>query len=152
MFDLPADASFEQGAAFLLAYLTAWIPLTRQVRRARFARARDRGRRWRGERGCPVRAGARRGRRRRGRLARRSVTTCSGSEPQRRHYDELGELEPFDVILDQVGGDVFAAGLEQLRPLGTIVGSGSRAASGRRSTPHGSSDATPRVAGSTSGG
>ncbi len=32
MFDLPERATFEQGAAFLLAFLTAWIPLTRQVR------------------------------------------------------------------------------------------------------------------------
>ena len=39
-------------------------------------------------------------------------------------YDEVGGLEPFDVILDQVGGEVFAAGLEQLRPLGTIVAVG----------------------------
>ena len=31
LFDLPDDASFEEGAAFLMAYLTAWIPLTRQV-------------------------------------------------------------------------------------------------------------------------
>ena len=31
---------------------------------------------------------------------------------------------PFDVILDQVGGELFAAGLKLLRPLGTIVGIG----------------------------
>ena len=31
-FDLPERASFAQGAAFLLAYLTAWLPLTRQAR------------------------------------------------------------------------------------------------------------------------
>ena len=31
-FDLPDGASFEQGASFLLAFLTAWMPLTRQVR------------------------------------------------------------------------------------------------------------------------
>ena len=31
LFDLPDGASFEEGAAFLMAYLTAWIPLTRQV-------------------------------------------------------------------------------------------------------------------------
>ena len=30
-FDLPDGATFEEGAAFLLAYLTAWIPLTRQA-------------------------------------------------------------------------------------------------------------------------
>jgi NADPH2:quinone reductase len=29
---LPDGASFEEGAGFLLTYLTAWIPLTRQVR------------------------------------------------------------------------------------------------------------------------
>ena len=28
----PDGASFEEGAAFLLTFLTAWIPLTRQVR------------------------------------------------------------------------------------------------------------------------
>ena len=31
MFDLPGHAQFEEGAAFLLTFLTAWIPLTRQV-------------------------------------------------------------------------------------------------------------------------
>ena len=31
LFDLPKTATFEQGAAFLLAFLTAWIPLTRQA-------------------------------------------------------------------------------------------------------------------------
>jgi NADPH:quinone reductase len=39
-------------------------------------------------------------------------------------YDELSEVEPVDVILDQVGGELFAAGLKLLRPLGTIVGIG----------------------------
>ena len=29
---LPEGASFEEGAGFLLTFLTAWIPLTRQVR------------------------------------------------------------------------------------------------------------------------
>ncbi len=32
VFDLPDGASYEDGAAFLLAFLTAWMPLTRQVR------------------------------------------------------------------------------------------------------------------------
>jgi NADPH:quinone reductase-like Zn-dependent oxidoreductase len=27
-------------------------------------------------------------------------------------YEELGELEPFDAVLDQVGGELFAAALE----------------------------------------
>src|SRR6266536_4461346 len=29
---LPDDASFEEGASFLMTFLTAWLPLTRQVR------------------------------------------------------------------------------------------------------------------------
>ena len=32
IFDLPPDASYAEGAAFLTTYLTAWIPLTRQMR------------------------------------------------------------------------------------------------------------------------
>ena len=39
-------------------------------------------------------------------------------------YDALSEVEPVDVILDQVGGELFSAGLKLLRPLGTIVGIG----------------------------
>jgi NADPH2:quinone reductase len=39
-------------------------------------------------------------------------------------YEEIASLEPFDVILDQVGGEVFAAGLDRLQPLGTMVGVG----------------------------
>ena len=38
LFDLPDGARFEEGAAFLLAFLTAWIPLTRQVRVGRGTR------------------------------------------------------------------------------------------------------------------
>ena len=32
VFDLPAGASYAEGAAFLTTYLTAWIPMTRQAR------------------------------------------------------------------------------------------------------------------------
>jgi NADPH:quinone reductase len=39
-------------------------------------------------------------------------------------YEEIAELEPFDVILDQVGGELFGAALGRLRPLGTLVGIG----------------------------
>jgi len=125
LFDLPATASFEQGAAFVLAYLTAWIPLTRQVVLRPGARvlvtAAAGGV---GSAGLQLAAslGA-------------HVVGAVGSPEKRDHvlglgaaeavlYDEVGGLEPFDVILDQVGGAVFAAGLEQLRPLGTIVAVG----------------------------
>jgi NADPH:quinone reductase len=125
LFDLPSDASFEQGAAFVLAYLTAWIPLTRQaVLRpgARVLVTAAAG----GVGSAGVQLAASLG---------AHVTGAVGSAQKWDHvlglgaaeavlYDEVGDLEPFDVILDQVGGDVFAAGLEQLRPLGTIVGVG----------------------------
>jgi NADPH2:quinone reductase len=125
LFDLPPDASFEQGAAFLLAYLTAWIPLTRQVTVRPGARvlvtAAAGGV---GSAGVQV-----------ARSLGADVVGAVGSPAKRDHvlglgasaavlYEEIGGLEPFDVILDQVGGDVFGAGLEQLRPLGTIVGVG----------------------------
>jgi len=125
LFDLPATASFEQGAAFVLAYLTAWIPLTRQVvlrPGARVLVTAAAG----GVGSAGVQLAASLG---------AHVVGAVGSPEKRDHvlglgaaeavlYDEVGGLEPFDVILDQVGGGVFAAGLEQLRPLGTIVAVG----------------------------
>jgi len=125
LFDLPATASFEQGAAFVLAYLTAWIPLTRQVvlrPGALVLVTAAAG----GVGSAGVQLAASLG---------AHVVGAVGSPEKRDHvlglgaaeavlYDEVGGLEPFDVILDQVGGEVFAAGLEQLRPLGTIVAVG----------------------------
>jgi len=125
LFDLPANASFEQGAAFVLAYLTAWIPLTRQVALRPGARVLVTA-----AAGGVGSAGVQLA----GSLGAH-VVGAVGSAEKRDHviglgaaeavlYGEVAGLEPFDVILDQVGGDVFAAGLEQLRPLGTIVGVG----------------------------
>ena len=125
LFDLPATASFEQGAAFVLAYLTAWIPLTRQVvlrPGARVLVTAAAG----GVGSAGVQLAASLG---------AHVVGAVGSPEKRDHvlglgaaeailYGEVGGLEPFDVILDQVGGEVFAAGLERLRPLGTIVAVG----------------------------
>ncbi len=124
LFDLPDEASFEEGAAFLMAYLTAWIPLTRQA---------------------PVRSGSRvlvtaaaGGVGSAGvRIARAlggEVVGAVGSEEKLEVvrglgaeavvYDDVASSDPFDVILDQVGGDVFAAALGRLRPLGTLIGIG----------------------------
>ncbi|HEX6724941.1 MAG TPA: zinc-binding dehydrogenase [Gaiella sp.] len=125
LFDLPAAASFEEGAAFVLAYLTAWIPLTRQVvlrPGARVLVTAAAG----GVGSAGVQLAASLG---------AHVVGAVGAPEKRDHvlglgaaeailYDEVGGLEPFDVILDQVGGEVFAAGLEQLRPLGAIVAVG----------------------------
>ena len=124
VFDLPEAASYEEGAAFLLAFLTAWMPLTRQVRIEEGSRvlvtaaaggvgsagvqvARALGGSVVGAAGSPEK------------LER---VRALGAEPVT--YEEIGDLEPFDVILDQVGGDLFATALGKLKPLGTIIGIG----------------------------
>ena len=51
-------------------------------------------------------------------------------------YEEVPELEPFDVILDQVGGDLFATGLKLLATARRRSwGSASRAGRGSRVDP-----------------
>ena len=122
---LPDGATFEEGASFLLTFLTAWIPLTRQVR------VRDGGT-------VLVHAGA-------GgvgsaaiqvakHLGARVVATAS-TEEKRALCLELGadEALPYegfearvkaDVVLDPVGGEVFTRSLATLDPLGTIVALG----------------------------
>jgi NADPH2:quinone reductase len=124
LFDLPEGASFEEGAAFLLAFLTAWMPLTRQARVTDGSRvlvtAAAGGV---GSAGVQV-----------ARALGGSVVGAVGSEGKLERvralgaeavtYGEIGDLEPFDVVLDQVGGDVFAKALGRLRPLGTLVGVG----------------------------
>jgi NADPH2:quinone reductase len=124
LFDLPDGASFEEGAAFLLAFLTAWIPLTRQARVGPGTRVLVTA-----AAGGVGSAGVR--------VARAlgaDVVGAVGSPEKLEHvrslggdavtYDALSEVEPVDVILDQVGGELFSAGLKLLRPLGTIVGIG----------------------------
>jgi NADPH2:quinone reductase len=124
LFDLPEGASFEEGAAFLLTFLTAWMPLTRQARVAKGSRilvtAAAGGV---GSAGVQV-----------ARALGGSVVGAVGSEEKLQlvrdlgaeavTYEEIGELEPFDVVLDQVGGDLFATALGRLRPLGTLIGIG----------------------------
>jgi NADPH2:quinone reductase len=124
LFDLPERASFEEGASFLMAFLTAWMPLTRQVRLREGSRvlvtAAAGGV---GSAGVQV-----------ARALGAEVVGAVGSAEKREHvralgaeavtYEELGELEPFDAVLDQVGGELFSAALGRLRPLGTIVGIG----------------------------
>ena len=124
LFDLPEGASFEDGAAFLLAFLTAWVPLTRQVRVEPGSRvlvtAAAGGV---GSAGIQV-----------ARALGAEVVGAVGSTEKLEHvrragatavtYDELPTLDAFDVILDQVGGELFAAAIRALTPLGTIVGIG----------------------------
>jgi NADPH:quinone reductase len=122
---LPVRASFEEGAGFLLTFLTAWIPLTRQVR------VRD---------GSVVLVHAGSG----GvgsaaiqlakHLGARVVATASTDEKravaleqgadEAFAYDEFGEKVRADVVLDPVGGEVFTQSFGVLNPLGTVVALG----------------------------
>lgn len=125
LFDLPDGATFEEGAAFLMAHLTAWIPLTRQARVQAGTRVL-------------VHAGA-------GGVgsAAVQVATALGAEvvatagseeklevplslgaAQAVTYAGVAEIEPVDVVFDPVGGQLFADSLGLLRPLGTLVGIG----------------------------
>ena len=118
LFPLPDGATFEEGASFLMAYLTAWLPL-------------------RGLEGGTVLVTAASG----GvgsaavRIAKHlgaHVVAAASTEDKRRFALELGadeavsyeELPPCDVAFDPVGADVFTACLAALRPLGTLVAVG----------------------------
>jgi len=125
---LPDHASFAEGASFLLTFLTAHIPLTRQVRirpgsvvlvyaaaggvgSAAIQVARTLGAR--------VIAAV-------GSAEKLDVCRSLGAE-EAYVYDELPESIGADVVLDPVGGDLFAASFARLRPLGTVIAIGSAA-------------------------
>jgi NADPH:quinone reductase len=122
---LPEGASFEEGAGFLLTFLTAWIPLTRQVRVG-------------SESVVLVHAGS-------GgvgsaaiqlakHLGARVLATASTDEKRQVAleqgadeafgYDEFSERVRADVVLDPVGGDVFTKSFRVLKPLGSVVAIG----------------------------
>lgn len=122
---LPAQASFAEGAAFPMAFLTAWVPLTELVRVAFGARVL-----------VTAAAGAV------GTAAIQIVRALNGrpvaavGSPEKLElprslgaveavtYDDIGGLDPVDAVFDLVGGDVFATSLSLLRPLGTAIAVG----------------------------
>jgi NADPH2:quinone reductase len=125
---LPDNASFAEGASFLLTFLTAYIPLTRQVRvRAgstvlvyaaaggvgtatiQVARAL----------GARVIAAA-------GSAEKLDVCRELGAE-EAYVYDELPDDLQVDVVVDPVGGELFAGSFARLKPLGAVVAIGSSA-------------------------
>ena len=122
---MPDGASFAEGAAFLLTFLTAWIPLTRQVRlepgQTVLVHAGS------GGVGTAAIQVAKH-------LGGRVVATASTDEKRQfcleqgaddaYGYDEFAEAVRPDVVMDPVGGEVFAASVGILSPLGTIVGIG----------------------------
>lgn len=125
---LPEQASFAEGAAFLLAFLTAFVPLTRQVRIGPGSRvlvtaaaggvgsaaiqvARGLGAAVVGAVG-----------------SREKIETCLALGAEAAYvYDELPEDARFDVVLDQVGGERFPSLFTRLRPLGVVIAVGSAA-------------------------
>ena len=125
LFDLPPEASFAEGAAFLLAFLTAWIPLTRQASVAPGSRVLVHAAAG-GVGTAAVQVAVALG---------AEVVATAGSEAklelplslgasQALTYDRLDEVEPVDAVLDPVGGQLFADSLRLLRPLGVAVGVG----------------------------
>jgi len=125
LFPLPESASFTEGAAFLLTYLTAWIPLTRQVRlepgQTVLVHAGS------GGVGSAAIQVARH-------LGARVVATASTEEKRQfalglgaeeaYSYEEFAEQARPDVVIDPVGGDAFATSVGILAPLGTLVSIG----------------------------
>ena len=118
VFPLPEGASFEEGAAFLMAFLSAWIPLRELAGGTVLVTAASGG-----VGGAAVQVAKHLG---------AHVVAAASTEEKRRFALELGadeavgyeELPPCDVAFDPVGGDVFAACLAALRPLGTLVAVG----------------------------
>jgi NADPH2:quinone reductase len=122
---LPDSASFAEGAAFPMAYLTAWIPLTELVRIAFGARVLITAAAGavgtaavqvvRALNGRPVAAV--------GSTEKLELPRSLGAV-EAVTYDELGELDQVDAVFDLVGGDVFAASLSLLKPMGTAIAVG----------------------------
>ncbi len=124
VFDLPEGASYAAGASFLTTYLTAHIPLTRQVDirpgSTILVHAGSGG-----VGSAAIQLGKR--------LGARVVATASTDEKrayarelgadETRAYDEIDDLR-VDVVIDPVGGDVFTRSLPLLNPLGAIVAIG----------------------------
>jgi NADPH:quinone reductase len=119
---LPDGASFEEGASFLMTYLTAYIPLTRQVRLREggtvlvHAAAGGVG-------SAAVQLAKH--------LGARVIGTASSEEKrafalehgadEAYSYDEFAEHVRADVVVDPVGGDLVARSLKVLEPIGSHV-------------------------------
>jgi NADPH:quinone reductase len=122
---LPEGASFAEGAGFVLTFLTAYVPLTRQVRLAEGATvlvhaaaggvgtatiqvARALGARVVAAAGSPEK-----------------LALCRELGAAEAYvYDELPDDLRVDVVVDPVGGELFEAAVGRLRPLGQLVAIG----------------------------
>lgn len=122
---LPASASFAEGAAFPMAFLTAWIPLSELVRIAFGARVLVTAAAGavgtaavqvvRALNGAPVAAV--------GSEAKLDLPRSLGAV-EVVTYEQIDELDPVDVVFDLVGGEVFAGSLGLVKPMGTAIAVG----------------------------
>ena len=122
---LPANASYAEGAAFPMAFLTAWIPLTELARvgfgsrvlvtAAAGAVGTAATQLVRALNGAPVAAV--------GSEEKLALPQSLGAV-EAVTYDRLAELDQVRVVFDLVGGDVFAQSLQLLEPLGTAIAVG----------------------------
>ena len=122
---LPDEATWSQGASFLLTFLTAYVPLTRQVRLAEGATVLVHAAA--GGVGTAAIQVARA-------LFGRVIATVGSVEKlalcrelgadEAYVYDELPDDLRVDVVLDPVGGELFERSVTRLRPLGQLVAIG----------------------------
>ena len=122
---LPDHASFAEGAAFLLTFLTAYIPLTRQVRLRPGATVLVHAAA--GGVGTATVQVAR--------SLGAHVVAAVGSTEKLDLCRELGAAEAYvyddvpdelrvDVVVDPVGGPLFERAIGRLRPLGNVIAIG----------------------------
>ena len=122
---LPDNASFPEGAAFLLTFLTAYIPLTRQVRLRPGATVLVHAAAG-GVGTAAVQVARSLGAR---------VVAAAGSPEKLDLCRELGAAEAYvyddipddlrvDVVLDPVGGTLFERAIGRMRPLGNLIAIG----------------------------
>jgi NADPH2:quinone reductase len=122
---LPDGATLAEGAGFLLTFLTAYIPLTRQVRLADGATVLVHAAAG-GVGTASIQVARALGAR---------VVAAVGSPEKLELCRELGAEEAYvydqvpddlrvDVVLDPVGGELFLAAVARLRPLGQLVAIG----------------------------
>jgi len=122
---LPESASFAEGAAFPMAFLTAWIPLTELARIAFGARVLVTAAAGavgtaavqvvRALNGTPVAAA--------GSEQKLELPRSLGAV-EAVSYEQIGELDQVDVVFDLVGGEVFKSALGLLKPMGTAIAVG----------------------------
>ena len=125
---LPESASFAEGASFLLTFLTAFVPLTRQAKLFPGATVLVHAAAGGVGTAAVQIASA---------FGARVVAAVGSAEKldvclelgaaEAYVYDDLPEDLRVDVVVDPVGGELFSAAISRLRPLGVVLALGSAA-------------------------